>query len=159
MSNILTISKISKKFDNFVVLDDINLSFEKGDIYGILGLSGAGKSTLVRCINGLEVPTHGEIIFNNKVISSPTVKIQREDRKKISMIFQTFNLLNQKNVIKNIDLALYFSSSKRMRDYTSEYEEIKKINKQYKLDKKNASSKEEKKMLYRNYKKSIVKIM
>ena len=158
MSNILTISKISKKFENLVVLDDVNLSFEKGDIYGILGLSGAGKSTLVRCINGLEVPTHGEIIFNNKVISSPTIKIQREDRKKISMIFQTFNLLNQKNVIKNIDLALYFSSSKRMRDYTSENEEIKKIKKQYKLDKKNASSKEEKKMLYINYKKSIAKI-
>ena len=155
----LKISHLSKQFDSTVVLDDINLEIEKKDIYGILGLSGAGKSTLVRCINGLETPNSGEIIFHNQVISSKSTKISRENIKKISMIFQSFNLLNQKNVIQNIDLALYFSSSKRMRLSFSDKEIIKSIKKEYSKKLANLSlSKEERKSLRRNRKKAIWEI-
>ena len=155
----LKISHLSKQFYSTVVLDDINLEIEKKDIYGILGLSGAGKSTLVRCINGLETPNSGEIIFHNQVISSKSTKISRENIKKISMIFQSFNLLNQKNVIQNIDLALYFSSSKRMRLSFSDKEIIKSIKKEYSKKLANLSlSKEERKSLRRNRKKAIWEI-
>lgn len=110
--NILSIKHVSKYFDNFKVLDDINLEVKKGDIYGVLGLSGAGKSTLVRCINGLETPDEGEIIFEGKPIFNDKTKITRDDRKKIAMIFQHFNLLSQKNVLQNIKEALVYSSIK-----------------------------------------------
>ena len=71
----IQIKNVSKSFDNFKVLDNISLNIEKGDIYGILGLSGAGKSTLVRCINGLETFDEGEILFNNEVIASSTLRV------------------------------------------------------------------------------------
>ena len=67
---------------------------------GITGVPGAGKSTLVRCINGLETVDSGEILFKDKVICSNDIKINKEDLSKISMIFQSFNLLEQKNVIE-----------------------------------------------------------
>ena len=112
----LKISNISKSFDDNTILKNISLEVNKGDIFGILGLSGAGKSTLVRCINGLEQVDSGEIILNDEVISSPKIKISRENRWKISMIFQSFNLLDQKSVIENIDLALTFSDTKKVID-------------------------------------------
>ena len=89
----IQIKNVSKSFDNFKVLDNISLNIEKGDIYGILGLSGAGKSTLVRCINGLETFDEGEILFNNEVIASSSLRVNRKNKRKIAMIFQSFNLL------------------------------------------------------------------
>lgn len=124
----LKISHVYKSFDDKEILSDINLTIEKKDIYGILGLSGAGKSTLVRCINGLENVNEGQIIFNNEVICSKDIKISRYNRRKISMIFQSFNLLNQKNVIENIDLALSFSNIKKEIDKNK----IKEIKDKYK---------------------------
>lgn len=87
-------------------LSDIDLSIEKGDIFGIIGLSGAGKSTLVRCLNMLERPTSGHIYFNfdNETIDVTQLKGRelREYRKKVSMIFQSFNLFQQRRAIDNV---------------------------------------------------------
>lgn len=104
--NELSIIDLSKSFDGVEVLSHINLDVEKGDIYGILGLSGAGKSTLVRCINGLEDYDFGRIEFEGRVLSTSKEKIKLSDRRKIQMIFQQFNLLEQKNVYDNVKLAL-----------------------------------------------------
>ncbi len=100
MSEILKIVNLNKKYNENVVLQDINLSINKGDIYGILGLSGAGKSTLVRCINGLEKFDSGKILFHDKEVT-----FNRDYRRKVSMIFQSFNLLSQKTVLENVKLA------------------------------------------------------
>lgn len=102
----IEIKNVSKSFGNLKVLDDISLTINKGDIYGVLGLSGAGKSTLVRCINGLETFDEGEILFNDKLLASPTHKVDRVNKRKIAMIFQSFNLLQQVDVLKNVEFAL-----------------------------------------------------
>ena len=83
-------------------LSDINLTVEKGDIYGIIGMSGAGKSTLVRCLNFLEKPTEGQVFIEGRELGSMDEKQLRKQRMKIAMIFQNFNLLGQKNSIENI---------------------------------------------------------
>ncbi len=87
-------------------LDDINLSIGQGEIFGIIGLSGAGKSTLVRCINYLEVPTSGDVLFENRSLASMKPKEQRSARQSMGMIFQQFNLLAQRNVIQNVCFPL-----------------------------------------------------
>ncbi|WP_077610565.1 methionine ABC transporter ATP-binding protein [Clostridium sp. Marseille-P2415] len=87
-------------------LDDINLSIEQGEIFGIIGLSGAGKSTLVRCINYLEIPTSGDVLFENKSLSSMRPGEQRLARRSMGMIFQQFNLLAQRNVLQNVCFPL-----------------------------------------------------
>ena len=87
-------------------LSDINISIEKGDIYGIIGMSGAGKSTLVRCLNYLERPTDGQVIVRGQEMGELSEKELREARMKIAMIFQSFNLLQQKNSIDNISFPL-----------------------------------------------------
>ncbi len=87
-------------------LDDINLSIEQGEIFGIIGLSGAGKSTLVRCINYLEIPTSGDVLFENKSLASMRPQEQRLARQSMGMIFQQFNLLAQRNVLQNVCFPL-----------------------------------------------------
>ena len=79
---------------------------EEGDIYGIIGMSGAGKSTLVRCFNFLERPTSGRVIVEGKDLAELTEKELREQRSRIGMIFQNFNLLMQKNVLDNVCFPL-----------------------------------------------------
>ena len=102
----IELKNISKTFvlsDGSVdALNDVSLSIEDGDIYGIIGASGAGKSTLVRCINMLERPTSGSVIIDNTDICKLSEKQLREERKKIAMIFQGFNLMMQKNCLKNV---------------------------------------------------------
>ncbi len=90
-------------------LKDINLSIEQGDIFGIIGLSGAGKSTLVRCINFLEIPTEGTVFFEDKDLTSLTHKELLKARQSMGMIFQGFNLLEQRTAIKNICFPLEIS--------------------------------------------------
>ncbi len=85
-----------------VALDDINLDIKKGEIFGIIGLSGAGKSTLVRCINMLEIPTSGQVIFEGRNLAALSERDQRKARQSMGMIFQQFNLLAQRNVVRNI---------------------------------------------------------
>lgn len=102
----LEIRDLSKRYGDKLVLDKVSLTIEKGDIYGILGLSGAGKSTLVRCLNSLESFDEGEIYFEDKLLISPTSPLKKEDRRRFGMIFQSFNLLEQKNVLDNVLLGL-----------------------------------------------------
>ena len=89
-----------------VALDDINLDIMEGEIFGIIGLSGAGKSTLVRCINFLEVPTSGQVIFEGKNLAALNDRGKRKARQSMGMIFQQFNLLAQRNVLRNICFPL-----------------------------------------------------
>ena len=87
-------------------LKNVSLTINDGEIYGIIGMSGAGKSTLVRCINMLERPTAGSVIFDGVDMGSLSQKELRETRRKITMIFQGFNLLMQKNCLKNVCFPL-----------------------------------------------------
>ena len=112
----IEIKNISKSFGEFKVLDNISLTIHKGDIYGVLGLSGAGKSTLVRCINGLETFDEGEILFNGNLLASPTHKVERKNKSKIAMIFQSFNLLQQVDVLKNVEFALEINNIPNKRE-------------------------------------------
>jgi len=103
MESIIQVRNLSKSFENGVIaLEDVSIDIQKGSVFGIIGMSGAGKSTLVRCLNYLEKPTSGNVIINGKdlkQLSSNELKIART---KIGMIFQSFNLLMQRNVIDNI---------------------------------------------------------
>ena len=87
-------------------LEDINLEIRYGEVFGIIGLSGAGKSTLVRCINYLEAPTSGKVIFEGKNLSAMKDKDKRLARQSMGMIFQQFNLLAQRNVLQNVCFPL-----------------------------------------------------
>jgi D-methionine transport system ATP-binding protein len=90
-------------------VQDVNLTIEDGDIFGIIGLSGAGKSTLVRCINYLEKPTSGDVVFNGVSLGSLSHKELLATRKSMSMIFQGFNLLSQRTALKNVCYPLEIS--------------------------------------------------
>lgn len=106
----IEISHLTKVFQtkkgHFTALDDVSLTIPTGSIYGVIGLSGAGKSTLIRCINLLEQPTGGDIRINGDSIvgyeGAELIKLRR----KMGMIFQSFNLLAQKNVYANIAYPL-----------------------------------------------------
>ena len=91
---------------------DINLTIEDGDIFGIIGLSGAGKSTLVRCINFLERPTAGSVVFGGVELGQLDDAGLRAIRKKMSMIFQSFNMLSQRTALKNVTYPLEISGVK-----------------------------------------------
>ena len=94
-------------------LSDVNLTINDGDIYGIIGMSGAGKSTLVRCINMLERPTEGSVLIDGRNIGLMNKEELREARRKITMIFQGFNLLQQKNCLDNIAFPLGLNSQRK----------------------------------------------
>ncbi|MCQ2524311.1 MAG: ATP-binding cassette domain-containing protein [Lachnospiraceae bacterium] len=102
----IEIRHLTKKFQveghTITALNDVSLQIEKGDIYGIIGMSGAGKSTLVRSINYLEKPTDGQVLIEGVNLGSLTARELRKKRSDIGMIFQNFNLLEQKNVLKNV---------------------------------------------------------
>ena len=101
---------MSKVFENgktkLEAVKDISLKINKGEIFGIIGLSGAGKSTLIRCLNRLEEPTEGKIFINDLELTSLNKEDLRLARKNIGMIFQHFNLLDQKTVYENIAFPL-----------------------------------------------------
>lgn len=90
-------------------LSDVNLSIEQGEIFGIIGLSGAGKSTLVRCINFLEQPTQGRVLMNGRDLAAFSAAELRQARKSMSMIFQQFNLMQQKTALQNICFPMLIS--------------------------------------------------
>jgi len=106
----IEIKNISKTFhqkkQSFKALDQVSLNIDKGDIVGIIGFSGAGKSTLIRTVNLLERPDEGQIIINGKDFTRLSSKQLAEERKKIGMIFQHFNLLSSRTVFDNIALPL-----------------------------------------------------
>ena len=95
---ILSIKNLKKDFGYGEVLRDVNFEVEKGECVCVIGSSGSGKSTMLRCINLLETPTSGDIIFNGENIKNINVNTLRS---RIGMVFQSFNLFNNMNVIKN----------------------------------------------------------
>lgn len=102
----IRLEHITKEFSSsnkkVIAVNDVSVHISKGEIYGIIGFSGAGKSTLVRCINLLEMPTSGKVYFGDQELTSAGEKELRLARQKMGMIFQQFNLLEQRNVLKNI---------------------------------------------------------
>ena len=90
------------KEGKLTAVDQVDLTIEEGEIYGIVGYSGAGKSTLVRMFNGLELPTTGTVTVNGHIISELKGKDLRKERQKIGMIFQHFNLLWSRTVLENV---------------------------------------------------------
>ncbi len=115
--SIIEIKNLTKRFEveghQVLALDDINLSIEAGEIYGIIGMSGAGKSTLVRSINYLEKPTEGAVLIDGVNLESLTKKELRSKRSQIGMIFQGFNLLEQRNVLGNVCFPLEITGVKK----------------------------------------------
>ena len=113
----ISISHLTKKFEvkghTVTALNDVSLSVEKGQIYGIIGMSGAGKSTLVRSVNYLEKPTEGSVFIEGTDLASLSENELRAKRSEIGMIFQSFNLLEQKNVIDNVCFPLELKGIKR----------------------------------------------
>ncbi|HPA61068.1 MAG TPA: ATP-binding cassette domain-containing protein [Clostridia bacterium] len=97
------LSKVFQDAENRVIaLNDINLQILEGQIYGIVGMSGAGKSTLIRCINRLDTPNRGQILYRGQDILTMDRKTLLKTRRKIGMIFQQFNLFMQRTVSRNI---------------------------------------------------------
>lgn len=109
-TNIIELKNITKTFvqdgKTFNAVENASVSIEKGDIFGIIGFSGAGKSTLVRAINLLGRPTSGSVTVKGKDFLSLSQKELREERKKIGMIFQHFNLMKSRNVFDNVAFPL-----------------------------------------------------
>ena len=97
---ILKINHLSKAFGSNVVLKDIDFTVNKGDVISIIGASGSGKSTLLRCINLLETPTNGQIIYNEKDVAAGHINAP-EYRSHVGMVFQSFNLFNNMTVLEN----------------------------------------------------------
>ena len=110
---IIELKNITKTFEQdgkiFDAVKDASVSVEKGEIYGIIGFSGAGKSTLVRTINLLGRPTSGQVIVKGRDFLSLSEKELRQERKKIGMIFQHFNLMKSRNVFENVAFPLKHS--------------------------------------------------
>lgn len=100
----IDVINLKKSFGNTEVLKDINIKINKGDIVAVIGPSGSGKSTFLRCLNCMEDPTGGSIIFNGVDIADMSVDIN-EHRRHMGMVFQHFNLFNNKTVLENIMLA------------------------------------------------------
>ena len=99
-NNIFEIRHLSKAFGSHEVLRDIDFSVEKGDVISIIGASGSGKSTLLRCINLLETPSSGEILFHGQNMAGKGVNAPAY-RAKVGMVFQSFNLFNNMTVLEN----------------------------------------------------------
>jgi len=110
---LIELKHLSKSFETaggrVDALKDVSLTIPDGDVYGIIGMSGAGKSTLVRCINMLERPTEGEVIVNGQRLDTMTPAQLRTARHDITMIFQRFNLLMQRNCLTNVCFPMELS--------------------------------------------------
>ena len=136
--SMIRLDHIYKKFygkkEEFLAVRDVNMEIEKGEIFGIIGFSGAGKSTLVRCINLLEYPTEGAVYVGDTNLMAVGSGELRKIRQRMGMIFQQFNLLEQRNVIENICYPLELARVKkkdRLKRAKELLELLKKINKSY----------------------------
>ena len=110
MNAVLKLVNVCKTFysdgKEFDAVKNVSLEIQKGEIFGIIGLSGAGKSTLIRCMNRLETPTSGDILIDGESVLTMKGRQLRQLRKKVTMIFQQFNLLMQSTVAKNVRYPL-----------------------------------------------------
>ena len=102
----IDVVKLNKSFGNHHVLKDISVTIEQGERVVIIGPSGSGKSTFLRCLNCMEDPTSGQVIFEGVNIADLSVNINTY-RERIGMVFQHFNLFNNKTVLENIMLSPY----------------------------------------------------
>lgn len=107
---LITLTHVKKTYQGkateITAVNDVSLEVQKGDVFGIVGYSGAGKSTLVRLLNGLELPTSGDVIVDGQNVATMKNKELRAFRKQIGMIFQHFNLLWSRTILENIELPL-----------------------------------------------------
>ena len=104
---------LKKHYGTLHAVEDVSLDIPSNKIYGIIGKSGAGKSTLVRLISMLEKPDSGEVYYDDKRVDSLSKKELIEERRKIGMIFQTFNLLSSRNAWKNIAYPMEICGMKK----------------------------------------------
>ena len=100
MSEILRVEHLQKRFGTHDVLQDISFSVNKGDVISVIGPSGSGKSTMLRCINLLETPTGGKILFEGRDITEPGTNVPQY-RARVGMVFQQFNLFNNMTALEN----------------------------------------------------------
>ena len=117
MSASVELKNVTKIFatknEDFKALDNVSLTVEKGDMYGVIGMSGAGKSTLIRCMNFLEQPTEGIVSIDGCNLNDLEEKSLRRIRRNIGMIFQNFNLLMQRTVLDNVCFPLEIAGMKK----------------------------------------------
>lgn len=113
----IRLEHITKTFQtketNLHAVNDVSLTIDQGNIFGIIGFSGAGKSTLVRCINLLEVPSKGKVWIRNTNLLELSEEELRKERQKMGMIFQHFNLLAQRTVLDNVTFPLEITGKKK----------------------------------------------
>ena len=101
---LIQVQHLGKAFGDLNVLKDINVDIYKGDVVCVIGPSGSGKSTFLRCLNRLEVPTSGKILFEGVDITDPKTDIDKH-RQKMGMVFQQFNLFPHMTIMKNLTIA------------------------------------------------------
>src|SRR5699024_2678298 len=111
----ISLKNIKKSFNKNVVLDNISLNIDKGEVVVIIGSSGSGKSTLLRCINGLEEIENGEIMIDDKTLTKNKAMI-RNIRKDVGMVFQHFNLFPHLKVYDNIAMGPINSLNKSKKE-------------------------------------------
>ncbi len=129
----IEVKNLCKNFGENNVLNNITTTINKGEKVVIIGPSGSGKSTFLRCLNCMEDPTSGSIIFNGTDIADPKVDINIH-RRKIGMVFQQFNLFNNKTVIENIMMAPVYVGNKMRKETKLSKKEIKEKARQNALD-------------------------
>jgi len=101
---VISVKKLSKRFEDLVVLDNIDTEIDKGEVICVIGPSGAGKSTFLRCLNMLETPTSGQIIFEGNDLTDPKTNLNLH-RQRMGMVFQQFNLFPHMTVLDNLTCA------------------------------------------------------
>ena len=111
MDTLIKLEHLSKRFGDLEVLKDINIDIKEGEVICVIGPSGSGKSTMLRCINQLETPTGGEIIYDNKNVTAGEIAL-RDMREEVGMVFQRFNLFPMKTVLENVMLAPVLTKKK-----------------------------------------------
>ena len=121
----IDVINLRKSFGKVNVLNGIDITINKGDIVAVIGASGSGKSTFLRCLNCMEDPSEGSIIFNGVDIADMKVDINIH-RRHMGMVFQHFNLFNNKTVIENIMLAPVHVRCKELKKWNKEHPEEKK---------------------------------
>ena len=105
--NVIELVHLQKQFGDHAVLRDINLSVKKGEVLSIIGASGSGKSTMLRCINLLETPTSGQVLYHGQDITAKDFNLTQY-RTKVGMVFQSFNLFNNMAVLENCTAGLRY---------------------------------------------------
>lgn len=111
MNTLIKLEHLSKRFGDLEVLKDINIDIKEGEVICVIGPSGSGKSTMLRCINQLETPTGGKIIYDNKNVTAGEIAL-RDMREEVGMVFQRFNLFPMKTVLENVMLAPVLTKKK-----------------------------------------------